>query len=362
MVGAVATLSGFPDLCIIVHGSSGCYYYPKSLLKVQLFSTHLLASEVVFGTLNRLHEVATEVATIGRPIAVVNTCVPALIGEDLKTVFSEIVAMFVDAPGFCGNVEEGAAKAFAAMMPDTVADRSSVNIDGINLLDLFWRGNLHEMERLLGLLGVPVAARFCHDTWNNIRRGVSPVTISANPSYASGVGECLGSMLFLDIPKTIDRCLTQFPNIDVDAVLTERQRAEEQMFYSCDKYLRKYTPPVVAVAAQESYAVFAKMMMERYFGSDVPVVFARNRTALDVPYSVNSAEINAMIAAVGPDLILGSSFEAVAYQNAAFFGITPPDRSHVFVAARPLVGVEGGLVLIEGALNALINHQKEKNF
>jgi hypothetical protein len=83
---------------------------------------------------------------------------------------------------------------------------------------------------------------------------------------------------------------------------------------------------------------------------------------LDVPYSVNSAEINAMIATEGPDLILGSSFEAVAYQNAAFFGITPPDRSHVFVAARPLVGVEGGLVLIEGALNALINHQKEKNF
>ncbi|MDE2518999.1 MAG: oxidoreductase [Methanocorpusculum sp.] len=355
MTGAVATLAGFPDICVIIHGSSGCYYYPRSLLKVPLFSTYLLESEIVFGTIDRLHEVVTEVAATGRPIAVVNTCVPALTGEDLKTAFSEETAMFVDAPGFCGNAEQGAVKAFEAMMPDVAADRAGINIDGINLLDLFWRGNLHETERLLALLGIPVAVRFCHDTWKNLRKGAAPVTVSANSSYASGVGTCLGSMLFPDMPKTIDRCLAQFPNADADAVLAEHQRAEEQMFYSCDKYLRKYTPPVVAVAAQESYAVFAKAMMERYFGSDVPVIFARDRPAPEVPYSVNSAEINADIAAAEPDLILGSTFEAATCRKAAFFGITPPDRSRVSVAARPLVGVEGGLVLIEGALNALMN-------
>jgi nitrogenase molybdenum-iron protein alpha/beta subunit len=356
MIGAVATFAGFPDLCIIIHGSSGCYYYPKSLLKVPLFSTYLLESEIVLGTINRLHEIITEIAMIGKPIVVVNTCVPALIGEDLKMAFSGTTATFVDAPGSCGNVEEGATKAFMAMMPNIATDhRSGINIDGINLLDLFWRGNLHETERLLDLLGIPVAVRFCCDTWNNLRQGAASVTISANLSYASGVGEGLGSMLFLDIPKTVDRCLTQFPNIDADAVLVERQHAEERLFYSCDKYLRKYTPPIVAIAAQESYAVFAKAMVERYFGSDVPVVFARNHATKNVPYSVNSAEINAAIAAAKPDLILGSTFEATAYQSAAFFGITPPDRSHICIAARPITGVEGGLVLIEGVLNALMN-------
>ncbi|MDE2545672.1 MAG: oxidoreductase, partial [Methanocorpusculum sp.] len=185
-------------------------------------------------------------------------------------------------------------------------------------------------------------------------------------SYGSGVGECCGSMLFLDIPGTVDRLLTRFPDADADAVLAERQRAEEQMFYSCDKYLRKYTPPVVAVAAQGSYAMFAKAMMERYFGSDVPVVFARDRAAAGVSYSVNSAEINAAVAAAEPDLILGSTFEAAGCRSAAFFGITPPDRSRVSVAARPLAGVEGGLVLIEGALNALMNRhaaeEKKRRF
>ena len=358
MTGAVATLAGFPDLCVIIHGSSGCYYYPRSLLKVPLFSTYLLESEIVLGTIDRLHAVVTEVAATGKPVAVVNTCVPALTGEDLKTAFSEETAIFVDAPGFSGNAEEGAAKAFAATEPAIAEQRDGVNIDGINLLDLFWRGNLQETERLLGLLGVPVAVRFCRDTWKNLRSGAAPFTVSANTSYASGVGDNLGSMLFPRIPDTMERLLARFPDADTDAVLTEWQRAEEQMFYSCDKYLRKYTPPVVAVAAQESYALFAKTMMERYFGSDVPVVFARDRAAAEIPYSVNSAEINAAVADAGPDLILGSTFEAAGYRKAAFFGITPPDRSRVSIAARPLAGVEGGLLLIEGALNALMNAQK----
>ncbi|HJK52175.1 MAG TPA: oxidoreductase [Methanocorpusculum sp.] len=358
MTGAVATLAGFPDLCVIIHGSSGCYYYPRSLLKVPLFSTYLLESEIVFGTIDRLHEVVTSVAATGKPIAVVNSCVPALTGEDLKTALSGETAIFVDAPGFCGNVEEGAEKVFSTVNPVVDTSAAGVNIDGVNLLDLFWRGNLHEAERLLNLLGIPVAVRFCRDSWERLRRGAAPVTVSANPSYASNVGECLGSVLFPDIPKTVDRLCAAFPDADADAVITEWQKAEEQMYYVCDKYLRKYTPPVVAVAAQEGYAVCAKRMMERYFGSDVPVVFARNRTAAEIPYSINSAEINAAVRDAEPDLILGSTFEAAGCKKAAFFGITPPDRSRVSVAARPFAGVEGGLMLIEGALNALMNRQK----
>ncbi|MDR3102606.1 MAG: nitrogenase component 1 [Methanocalculaceae archaeon] len=358
MTGAVAALAGFPDLCVIIHGSSGCYYYPRSFLKVPLFSTYLLESEIVFGTIDRLREVVTEVASTGKPIAVVNTCVPALIGEDLKTAFSDVSAIFVDAPGFCGNAEEGTKRAIAAVAPAVSDTRIGINIDGINLLDLFWCGNLRETERLLGLLGLSVAVRFCCDTYKNLRSGAAPFTVSANSSYPSGVGTNLGSLLFLDIPKTVEGLVGVFPVTNCDAVLAEWKRAEEHMYYSCDKYLRKYNPPIVVVAAQESYAVFAKMMMERYFGSDVPIVFARDHGADGVPYSANSVEINAAIAAAEPDLIIGSTFEAATYRRAAFFGITPPDRSRISITARPLAGIEGGAVLIEGALNALMNRQK----
>ena len=182
MTGACSVLAGFSGLCVIIHGSSGCYYYPRSLLKVPLFSTYLLESEIVFGTVNRLKEVVTEVSKTNKPIAILNTCIPALTGEDLAGAFPDGAAIFVDAPGFAGNVEEGVKIAYESLAIETNEMRDGVNIDGVSLLDLFWRGNLHEAERLLSTMGIPVVVRFAKDTYENLRKGAALHTISVNPS------------------------------------------------------------------------------------------------------------------------------------------------------------------------------------
>jgi nitrogenase molybdenum-iron protein alpha/beta subunit len=355
MTGACSILAGFSGLCVIIHGSSGCYYYPRSLLKVPLFSTYLLESEIVFGTVNRLKEVVTEVSKTNKPIAILNTCIPALTGEDLAGAFPDGAAIFVDAPGFAGNVEEGVKIAYESLAIETNEMRDGVNIDGVSLLDLFWRGNLHEAERLLSTMGIPVVVRFAKDTYENLRKGAALHTISVNPSYTSGIGSMLGSFLFPDLKETIENLAITFPDADMDPVLDEWERADELMFYYSDKYLRKYEPPIVAVCSQESYAIFAQKIMERYFGSDVPVVLARNRNAKTIPCVTNLQEITGKIAACKPDLILGSTFEANPYPNAAFLGITPPDRSRVSISARPITGIEGGISFIEGVLNSLMD-------
>ena len=54
MTGAVACLAGIPDLAVVIHGSSGCFFYPQSLLPVPLFSTFIHEREVIFGSLDRL--------------------------------------------------------------------------------------------------------------------------------------------------------------------------------------------------------------------------------------------------------------------------------------------------------------------
>ncbi len=355
MTGACSILAGFSGLSVIIHGSSGCYYYPRSLLKVPLFSTYLLESEIVFGTVNRLKEVVTEVSKTNKPIAILNTCIPALTGEDLAGAFRDGTAIFVDAPGFAGNVEEGVKIAYDSLAIETNEMRDGVNIDGVSLLDLFWRGNLHEAERLLSTMGIPVVVRFAKDTYENLRNGAALHTISVNPSYPSGVGSMLGSFLFPDLKETLENLAKTFPESDIDPALDEWKRADEQMFYYSDKYLRKYEPPVVAVCSQESYAIFAKKMMERYFGSDVPVVLARNRDAKTISCVTDLTEITEKITSCNPDLILGSSFEAKAYPDAAFLGITPPDRSRVSISARPITGIEGGITFIEGVLNSLMD-------
>lgn len=42
MTGAAACLAGFDGVTVVIHGSSGCYYYPATLLHAPLSGTFLL--------------------------------------------------------------------------------------------------------------------------------------------------------------------------------------------------------------------------------------------------------------------------------------------------------------------------------
>ena len=67
MTGAAACLAGFDGITVVIHGSSGCYYYPATLLHVPLHGTFIVENEVIFGSEARLLEVVGEVAGHGKP-------------------------------------------------------------------------------------------------------------------------------------------------------------------------------------------------------------------------------------------------------------------------------------------------------
>ena len=349
MTGACAVLSGFAGLSVVIHGSSGCYYYPRSILRTQLYSTYLLESEIVFGTVDRLQEVVSSLEAEGKPVAVLNTCIPALTGEDLANAFSGTDAVFVDSPGFSGNAEAGVRAAYDALNIQCT-DVSAVNIDGICGLDLFARGNLHEAQRMLAVLGIPVRLSLAADSYAKLKEGAAPYSVSANPAWDSGVGENLGSFLFPDIKETLSALERRFPNADYAALEAEWKKADETMFHYADKYLHKYTPPVAAVAGMKSYCRFAEQMLTRYFGSDIAVSLPREEIT-------DYTEITEKISAAKPDIIIGSTFEASA-ADTAFFGLTHPDRSRISMSARAVSGIEGGVMFLEGVLNSLIDFQK----
>ncbi|MDO5846509.1 MAG: nitrogenase component 1 [Methanocorpusculum sp.] len=351
MTGACAVLSGFSGLSVVIHGSSGCYYYPRSLLKVPLYSTYLLESEIVFGSVERLHDVVAGLEQADKDVAVVNTCIPGLTGEDLSCAFAKTHAIFVDAPGFLGGAEKGAAAAYESLNVK-VTGREGVNIDGVCGLDLFARGNLHEAQRMLALAGIPTAVSFAADSYANLKAGAAPYSVSVNPSWDSGIGTALGSLLFPDMKATADRLAERFPSADTDALMKEYEQADEKILYYSDKYLRKYTPPVAVVAGQKSYCEFVRAMLVRCFGSDVPVILPREEVT-------DFSEIKEKIQGAEPDIIIGSTFEA-GICDAAFCGITIPDRSRISMSARAVSGIEGGVMFMESVLNALIDFKKRK--
>ena len=361
MTGAAACLAGFEGMSVVIHGSSGCYYYPTTLLHAPLHGTFILENEVIFGSEDRLREVIGGLASTGNRVAVITTCVPAILGEDIQFLLGEHDVLLVDSPGFSGDVEAGYKKALSLLAPQTDAETEGVNIDGICLLDPFFKGNLQEIRRLLALASITVATVFCRDALQKTRTAAT-CTIGTNGDFSSGVGEHLGGTLgFGTLRTTFERLGTAVEESDIDPVLQELLQQEEETVRICDKFLRRFDPPSVMIFAGASYAEFAGEALERYLDADIRFIGLRNscgksRYPCGLVTGLNEAKM--FIGLHNPDLVLGSSFERSVSGNRAFYGITPPQRGVVRLAPVPLAGVNGTLFFMEQILNACMDHSR----
>lgn len=359
MTGAAACLAGFRGMSVVIHGSSGCYYYPTTLLHAPLHGTFILENEVIFGSEDRLREVIGELSGTGNRIAVITTCVPAIMGEDIQSLFAENDVLLVDSPGFSGDAETGYAKALSLLSPRTDKTADGVNIEGICLLDPFHKGNLQELMRLLNLASVPVGTVFCCDALQKTRRA-APWTIGTNRDFPGSAGEYLGGTLGLDaVRATFEELGNRYSESDISPVLQELSQQEEETARVCDKYLRRFDPPSVLIFAGASYAEFAAQALEHYLDADIRFIGMRNHCSTSRYPSAPVRGLNEAKTLIGehdPDLVLGSSFERSVIGKRAFFAITPPVRGEVRLAPVPLAGINGTLFFMEQVLNTCMDH------
>ncbi|MEN6343245.1 MAG: nitrogenase component 1 [Methanospirillum sp.] len=356
MVGAVAALSSYDGLGVAVHGSSGCWFYPSSLLRVDLGCTDLSGEDAVLGTETRARTTVEAMLHRHRAVALVNTCVPGLAGEDLAGALIDLPVTVVDAPGFLGDVWAGHACAIAALRPvvDDVAE--GVGIDGLSPLDPFARGNLHECERLLRIAGASPTVRYAGGQLESLSQA-APVSVVANPAFAAGPGERAGNLLGLDaVLATFDRLSDRDDRIDVAAIEAECAGADERCVRACDKYLRSHEPPRAALFGEGAYIAAAARLLDHYLGADCLVLGYRDAVPPGVKWKAVRADdlgsAEEILNRAQPDLVLGSSFEQRLRPGAAFVPVTQPIRGRWRLAAMPFVGVEGVLALVEAVLNA----------
>lgn len=361
MTGAAACLAGFEGISVVIHGSSGCYYYPTTLLHAQLHGTFIVENEVIFGSEARLREVVESLAGRGNRVAVITTCVPALLGEDIRSMLAEEDVLLVDSPGFSGDIETGYAQALSLLAPRIDPSTDAVNIDGVCLFDPFYRGNIQEITRLLTLASVPVGTIFCCDTLAKTQNA-APFTMGTNTDFQSGIGMSVGGTLGIDEVRrsfeTLGNCCTRS---DISPVERELREQEEEIIRVCDKYLRRFDPPGVMIFAGASYAGFAGTTLSRYLDADILYLGSRNQPLSSKFRSgrvTGLAEAGALIEEYKPDLVIGSSFEKSLLKDQAFTGITPPLRGYVRLAPHPLAGVNGTLCFIEQVLNACMSRPK----
>lgn len=362
MTGAAACLAGFDGVCVVIHGSSGCYYYPTTLLHAPLHGTFIIEEDVIFGSDQRLRDVVEEVSSPDRRIAVVTTCVPAILGEDIRAMLGTYDVILVDSPGLSGDFEIGYRTALITLAPRIDPDAAGVNIDGVSLFDPFYRGNVRELSRLLDIAGVPAATVFCADAFRNIWHA-SPFTIGTNADIASGIGRCLGGTLGLtDLRATFEQIGNVMDLADVEPVLQEIAREEERVVQACDKYLRRFDPPRGAIFGSSSYAVLAARTLTTYLDAEITCIGTRTSPPPGFPFPVERVDglsrVQALIEKHEPDLVIGSSFERSMSRTAAFVGLTPPLRGRVRLSSHPIAGVEGTLRFIDEVLNACMDRHK----
>jgi nitrogenase molybdenum-iron protein alpha/beta subunit len=361
MTGAAACLAGFRGLSVIIHGSSGCYYYPATLLHAPLKGTFMLERDVIFGSEERLWEVIGELTGNGTRIAVITTCVPAVLGEDIRSILSAHDVILVDSPGFAGDVEKGYQTALSTLSPQVDTKVPGINIDGVSLIDPFSKGNVQEIIRLLGIAGIPTGTVFSQDRLEKVWQA-APYTIGTNEDFPSGVGTYLGGTLGFRVLANSFRHISEvYESADITPVCEEIEKEEERVIYACDKYLRRFDPPSVAIFAGASYAEFAANLLERYLDADILAVGTRNAPPESSRHPVEQVQglhqVRECIERLTPDLVIGSSFERSVSTGRAFVGMTPPFRGRVRLTHQPLAGVGGALHFTEEVLNACIEHK-----
>lgn len=367
LTGAAACLSGFQEIGVVIHGSEGCYFYPATTLHAPLFCTSLSDEDIILGTDEALFRTIDDISKNYRDIFVILSCVPSIIGEDVRASLEarygdDLMVQVIDSPGFSGEYEKGYLSALSALtLPESEAMQDHVNIDGLSLLDPFWRGNLQEIARMLRLAGACCGVPLCSGDAGN-DTDIAPWTVHTNPDLVSGRGSSLGSMLGMEAMRETVRALEdRFP--ESGGVLSGRHLplAEERINAACDKYLRRFEPPTVVLSGQDASMQAVAGMLTEYLDAEILDIASRN-VPVEGKYPsrwVRDYEgIREMLEQQAPDLVLGSSFEQTAFPSAAFVGVTPPLRGQVRLHARPLAGIEGALALMESVLNACIDHQK----
>ncbi|MDR1204155.1 MAG: hypothetical protein LBL26_01550 [Peptococcaceae bacterium] len=176
--GAISTLTALPKVVPIVHAAGGCAGYLSNTYSMaagykgsgfcggsMLPTSNIAEQNIVFGGEDRLAEQIehTIFALDGDLYVVITGCQVEIIGDDSISVarrYRDRNVIGASTPGFLGNALRGYDSVLSSIVEDVVEpagtrDPLTVNIFGaVPGQDVFYRGNLDEIKRLLGLIGI----------------------------------------------------------------------------------------------------------------------------------------------------------------------------------------------------------------
>lgn len=430
LAGALALMRAIPRVIPIIHSSTGCgfncyngtnagsgYLGGGYCGGAATPSSNVVERHVVFGGEDRLREQIQSTLEVmdGDLYVVVTGCMVEMIGDDVQSVAGEFQdeekpVIAVNTPSFQGNSYHGYELLFSALARSIVRKSAVKNSKKVNVLglvpgeDVFYKGNLKEIKRVLSLLGLEVNTfigegetlehfRNAGDAALNIVlsdvHGVSTAQefqrVHQIPYLAAGFP--IGYFQTAEFLRLVARRL-ELPDETLETVLAQEQRVYFDYFerladiyndidlqrYAVVVADSNYAPSLARFAADElgwlpELAVVTDFLEEqtrqalekRFDGweSDLRPVLKFDTDAASVRHALKEIwprdRNTHYYDAIGPGYILGSVIEKDLADEFGF-GFLPvafPVTNRI-VLNRGYAGIYGGLTLTEDILGTLV--------
>jgi nitrogenase molybdenum-iron protein beta chain len=257
-----------PRTIPIIHGSAGCGGNINMALNAgaaylgggycggsALPSSNVVERDVIFGGEDRLREQIESTLEIvdGDLYVVVTGCMVDMIGDDAVSVANEFAragkpVIGIPTPSFKGNAFTGYELILKGLIANYITKQEKKDTRRVNLFgivpaqDVFWKGNLRELKRLLEKLGLGVNTFFGEgETLEDIRNaGAAGLNIAASNNAG------IESARFFEETHGIPSLVTPFPigalageeflrnvgkALSLDAAKVEKVIAEEKELY-----------------------------------------------------------------------------------------------------------------------------------
>ena len=302
-LGAVFAAVGFEGTLPFVHGSQGCVAYYRSHFSRHFkepsscVSSSMTEDAAVFGGLNNMIDGLANAYTMYKPkmIAVSTTCMAEVIGDDLNgfistarekgSVPADFPVPFAHTPAFVGSHITGYDNALKGIVSHFWEGRERTPNEKINFIggfDGYTVGNLREVKRIFGLMGVEYTILADNsDVWD---------------TPADGEFRMYDGGTTLEDAKT---ALHAKATISMQQFSTEKTMA----------YIAKHGQEVVSFNHPVGVVATDKFLMEvsRISGKPIPLELEKERGRLVDAIADSSAHIHGKKFALygDPDLMLG---------------------------------------------------------
>ena len=248
-LAAMQTVQAIDRACPVLHSGPGCAQKlsdttgSSGYLSPQIFPcTSINEKDVVFGGVKKLETtIANALKVIDADLYVVLTgCIPEIVGDDVAEVVSKFAdadkpVVFAPTAGFKGNNYKGHEQVVEAIVTQYLKKSDKKQKGLVNLWadvpyqDLFWLGNIRELENLLREIGLTPNTIFGY------QRGIENINKIPEAEFNLLVSPWVGLKNMKTMEKRLGIPYLHYPVLPIGATETSKFLREVGKFAHVDE-------------------------------------------------------------------------------------------------------------------------------